>query len=295
MERAHQRAWTHCDPNKNGPWYDCVAVQTGNPTKVARGFEARIAREGACDTRRRRHRELRGDRHRSRSIPAIRPRASTSRVTAIRTPNGDQISPRLVTIFILEDPPTGLGQHRLPDLRLRRLLHRADARTTDDIVDEADLDPFCEMPGGGNVRPRPSAVGRAVRRASRSTIECGHTAVAACTPIADVHADGNEDADPDAIRRGNHHARTRQPQRRRQRWRRRRRWWQRTHPRLRAVCELDLRGPRGGPADRRDDDLQHLTGGVSRAGEKTMSSIAASVRPGAHEPVAPDRRRWRWR
>lgn len=38
-----------CDPAANGPWYDCVAVQDGNPKKVLDGVAARLAAEGACD------------------------------------------------------------------------------------------------------------------------------------------------------------------------------------------------------------------------------------------------------
>ena len=38
-----------CDPNSNGPWYDCVAVQDGNPKKVLDGVAARLATDGACD------------------------------------------------------------------------------------------------------------------------------------------------------------------------------------------------------------------------------------------------------
>ena len=38
-----------CDPNSNGPWYDCVAVQDGNPKKVLKGVAARLAKDGACD------------------------------------------------------------------------------------------------------------------------------------------------------------------------------------------------------------------------------------------------------
>lgn len=38
-----------CNPTHNGPWYDCVAVQTGNSAQVINGFTTRISRQGACD------------------------------------------------------------------------------------------------------------------------------------------------------------------------------------------------------------------------------------------------------
>ena len=41
---------THdCDPGNGGPWYDCVAVQTGNPQNVLDGVNKRVLKDGFCD------------------------------------------------------------------------------------------------------------------------------------------------------------------------------------------------------------------------------------------------------
>ncbi len=39
-----------CDPDHNGPWYDCVAVQNGNTNNVLDGIRQRLALQGPCDT-----------------------------------------------------------------------------------------------------------------------------------------------------------------------------------------------------------------------------------------------------
>lgn len=38
-----------CDPARGGPWYDCVAVQTGDAAKVIKGTNARVLKDGLCD------------------------------------------------------------------------------------------------------------------------------------------------------------------------------------------------------------------------------------------------------
>ena len=94
-----------CNPNKNGPWYDCVAVQDGNPTKVGRAFRDRIAREGACDT------DGDGVEEFNEVVTLAFDSADDSKdIYEPRDcdPNTDgvQMSPRLITIIVLKDPPT---------------------------------------------------------------------------------------------------------------------------------------------------------------------------------------------
>jgi hypothetical protein len=94
-----------CDPAKNGPWYNCVAVQNGNPTKVARAFGTRIAREGACDTN--------GDGVEQFSEVVTLVFDSPDPNKDIYEPRdcdpntpGVQMSPRLITIIVLPSPPS---------------------------------------------------------------------------------------------------------------------------------------------------------------------------------------------
>jgi len=137
-----------CDPDRNGPWDDCVAVQRGNPAKVARAFERRIAREGACDT------DGNGYESFEETVTLVVDNADPSlRVYEGRDCepgiDGDQISPRLVSIIVLEEPPTlSAGNAGYPILAFAGF-YVSGCETATGITDEDELDRFCDTPGGG--------------------------------------------------------------------------------------------------------------------------------------------------
>ena len=87
-----------CDPDKNGPWDECVAVQTGNAKKIVNGFADRVAREGSCDF----------DGDGVEEYDEVTTVVSGTLREAVVCPNG-KISPRLITIFVLEEDPTPGG------------------------------------------------------------------------------------------------------------------------------------------------------------------------------------------
>ena len=94
-----------CNPLKNGKWYDCVAVQTGNPKKVMDGVFKRVSKDGDCDAEY-------GDGDGLDEFDEVVELQSGSGPTGTYIgldcdPNtdGKQISPRLVTIVVLEEPP----------------------------------------------------------------------------------------------------------------------------------------------------------------------------------------------
>jgi hypothetical protein len=94
-----------CDPDRNGPWYDCAAVQTGNPKKVLDGVNARVSRDGDCDS-------TYGDGDGLDEFNETVELISGPPLTGLYEgrdcdPNtdGKQISPRLITIIVFENPP----------------------------------------------------------------------------------------------------------------------------------------------------------------------------------------------
>ena len=91
-----------CDPTRNGPWYDCAAVQTGNPKKVIEGFSQRIAREGSCDD------DASGVEEFEETVTVLVDTGdpTTSIYEPRECPNGEP-SPRIITIIVFEEPPTG--------------------------------------------------------------------------------------------------------------------------------------------------------------------------------------------
>ena len=170
-----------CDPNKNGPWMDCVAVQSGNPTNVARAFEGRIAREGACDTN--------GDGIESFDETVEVAFDNGDAFTNLYEPrdcepntDGTQISPRLVTIIVLEDPPTGSSNTGHPIYAFAGFYVSGCIVTDDDGLDESDLDPFCDVPGGGNASANPA--GSSASFVSLNAADCGNGKnKPTCTPV----------------------------------------------------------------------------------------------------------------
>jgi hypothetical protein len=153
----------NADPSANcgsGPWYDCVAVQNGNPQMVLDGTHTRLARDGACDT------DGDGVDEFLESVVMLfnsgNPFTSTyeARDCDPSTP-GDQISPRLVTIIILEDdPPSGNSGH--PIVAFAGFYIAGCAAEGDPVADESDLDQDCNNPGPGPTPtpgPGPSSCG----------------------------------------------------------------------------------------------------------------------------------------
>lgn len=133
-----------CNPAKNGPWYDCVAVQTGNAKKIVDGFAARIAREGACDTN--------GDGVESFVETVTLVVDSTDPAERIYEPrdcepgtDGLQLSPRLVTIIVLDTVPDP-GNDGYPIYAFAGFYV---AGCSQDVVVAAanQLDPDCETHG----------------------------------------------------------------------------------------------------------------------------------------------------
>jgi hypothetical protein len=99
-----------CVPANNGPWQDCVAVQTGNAKKIVDGFSDRVAREGSCDT------DGSGVEEFSETVTLVvdSGNPATSLYEPRTCPNGS-ISPRIVTIFVLDqNPGTSSGNTGLP-------------------------------------------------------------------------------------------------------------------------------------------------------------------------------------
>ncbi|HET6615647.1 MAG TPA: pilus assembly protein TadG-related protein [Dehalococcoidia bacterium] len=168
-----------CDPNKNGPWMDCVAVQPGNPTNVARAFEGRIAREGACDT------DGNGIESFDETVQIAFDNGDP--FTNVYEPrdcdpdtDGTQMSPRLVTIIVLEDRPTGSGNTGQPIYAFAGF-YISGCVVTDEDVSEDDLDPFCDVPGGGSASANPA--GSSVSFVGFNAAQCGRGQQATCTPV----------------------------------------------------------------------------------------------------------------
>ena len=168
-----------CDPDKNGPWYDCVAVQEGNPTKVARAFERRIAREGGCDTD--------GDGIESFEETVILAFDDPDPPDRVYEPrdcdpglDGVQFSPRLISIIVLEEPPGGPSNTGHPIYAFAGF-YLMGCTLSDDAVSIDELDPKCSVPGGGSAITESASHAQFVRFPSDH--RCGHQSAPTCTPI----------------------------------------------------------------------------------------------------------------
>jgi hypothetical protein len=133
-----------CAPPKNGPWYDCVGVQNGNPSKVARAFATRLAQEGACDT------DGDGIEQFDETVTlAFDSPDDTRDVYEPRDcdPNteGVQLSRRLITIIVLKNPPTS-GNSGYPIYAFAGMYVEG---CNGDPTSETGLDPKCRVPGSG--------------------------------------------------------------------------------------------------------------------------------------------------
>ncbi len=137
-----------CDPNNNGPWYDCVATQVGNPTKVIDGMAARLAKDGGCDGP-----DPGGVDDFFETInlnfDSGDPLTSTyeARDCDELTP-GKQMTPRLVSLIVLEERP-GPGTTGYPILAFADFYFAGCASETVVVEDEDDLDRYCTLAGTG--------------------------------------------------------------------------------------------------------------------------------------------------
>jgi len=130
-----------CDPD--GPWYDCVAIQDGNPQKVLDGIYARLSRDGGCD---------------GPDAGSVDDFGETIR-TVIDTgneftsiyepldcdPSTEVIekSPRLVTLFVLEDEPSP-GNAGYPIIAFAAFYIAGCANESEVVLSESDLgDRYC--------------------------------------------------------------------------------------------------------------------------------------------------------
>jgi len=138
-----------CDPNNNGPWYDCVAVQDGNPKKVIDGMVARLAKDGGCDGP---DPGVVDDFFETINLVFDTGDPLTSIYEARDcddfTP-GKQMSPRLVSLIVLEEPPSGVsGSAGYPILAIAGFYLAGCAAEGEVVIDESDLDRYCGLDTG---------------------------------------------------------------------------------------------------------------------------------------------------
>lgn len=134
-----------CDPAINGPWYDCVAVQTGNPQKVLDGTNARISKDGQCDQ----NFGSPPDGVDSFSESVVKVFDTGNQYTSIYAPrdcdpttDGTQMSPRLVTLIVLDTAP-GPGNSGIPIKAFAGFYIAGCAHESVVVQSEADLSPYC--------------------------------------------------------------------------------------------------------------------------------------------------------
>ena len=138
-----------CDPSRNGPWYDCVAVQRANPKMVFDGVAARLAKDGDCDS-------VNGNGDGVDDFLETVILVFGSGLTGIYAARdcdpetaGTQASPRFVTLIVLEDPPTLSGPAGYPILARAGFYLAGCAAESVVVIDELDLDRYCTPAGTG--------------------------------------------------------------------------------------------------------------------------------------------------
>ena len=144
-----------CSPANGGPWYDCAAVQTGNPKKVLDGVAARLANEGACDAN--------GDGVEDflETVELVFDTGDpTTGIYEARdcdpSTDGKQISWRLVSLIVFEEPPPkNAGNTGFPIDSIAGFYLAGCAPESVVVDDESDLDRDCtgdydtaRIPGG---------------------------------------------------------------------------------------------------------------------------------------------------
>ncbi len=171
-----------CDPNKSGPWYDCVAVQTGNAKKIVEGFYNRIQREGACDS------DGSGVEEFDEVVTLVFDSSDLSKriyepIDCDLTTDGLQSSPRLITIIILEDHP-GPGNDGHPIIAFAAMYVAGCFEGNDDPPvnpSQSDLDAECQTKGNANFSFGGKLAAPAF--APDEGHKCGHQSASTCTPI----------------------------------------------------------------------------------------------------------------
>jgi hypothetical protein len=139
-------------PDNNGPWYDCVAIQTGNPQNVLDGVNTRLETDGGCDI------NGNGIDDFFETIEMVFD--SGNPFTSTYEPrdcdpvaDGLQMSPRLVTIIVLEEDPDDFPSSvDFPIVAFAAFYLAGCAHESVVVVDESDLDPDCESPGAADYR-----------------------------------------------------------------------------------------------------------------------------------------------
>ena len=152
-----------CDPATNGPWDDCVAVQTGNPKGVLNGTHDRIAKDGQCDSLSEGGNGDGTDDF-SETVQLVFGNGDPSSSyyepqdcdTGLDAP-GLQMSPRLITIIVLEyDPPAGNEGH--PIFAFAAFYIAGCAPDGQIVNSEADLDRDCDNPPNNMNQPAASGL-----------------------------------------------------------------------------------------------------------------------------------------
>ncbi|MEX1193706.1 MAG: Tad domain-containing protein [Dehalococcoidia bacterium] len=167
---------------ETGPWYDCVAIQNGNPQDVLDGTAARLAKDGDCDT------DGDGVDEFFESVDMVfdtgDPLTSIYEARDCDTAlDGVQISPRLVTIVILEDePPNGGSSEGYPIIAFAGFYIAGCAAEGDPVDDESDLDPDCNSPGNRHIVPSSEIYVAAPGLGPLPNHKCGHQQAPTCTP-----------------------------------------------------------------------------------------------------------------
>jgi len=140
-----------CSPVRNGPWYQCVAVQTGNPQKVQDGIRARIAREGACDIDMNGVEEFYEVVELITVIPGGGPFDDIYEARDCDTStSGDQISPRLITIIVLDNPPGPSNKgHPIEAFATQYVVGCQSDKSKVPVLDPLLADKECSFAGSG--------------------------------------------------------------------------------------------------------------------------------------------------
>jgi hypothetical protein len=151
--RIHANPSGGCSPVRNGPWFDCVAVQTGNTANILDGFNTRLLREtGDCDT------DGDGIENFDEVVTVVfngsHPSDDVYEANDCDfSQNGVQPSPRLITIIVLESEP-GPGNRGLPIIAFAGMYVSGCWESNDEPpadVTQDDLDPYCDRQGGSIV------------------------------------------------------------------------------------------------------------------------------------------------
>jgi hypothetical protein len=177
----HLNPGAGCDPDNNGPWYDCVAVQTGNPQKILDGFETRIARETLdCDIDNDRIEELDEVVKLVFDSPDPWKRIYEARDCDFSIAE-TQPSSRLITIIVLDDsPPPGNEGHPIVGLAGMYVMGCWESNDDPPVpATQGDLDPYCRR--GGQVALTGASSTHQVSLPAHH--RCGHTSSPTCTPV----------------------------------------------------------------------------------------------------------------